>query len=206
MTGLTSLRPAGRNFTHARVNGVDCILARTGYTGEDGFEIYFAPQHSEKMWNDILDAGKPKGLIPCGLGARNTLRLEASMCLYGHEIDTTTTVWEAGLAWICKPEKGDFLGRGPLVAQKQAGLKRILVGFEMESKLIARDGYAVQIGGAEVGKVTSGSPSPTLKKNVGMAYVPIEHSAPGTKLDILIRSQTAPARIVKMPFYKRPQP
>lgn len=190
-------------FTEGRVNGVDCIIARTGYTGEDGFELYFAPPHAEKMWNDLLSGGKADGLIPCGLGARNTLRLEAGMCLYGHEIDETTTPWEAGLAWICKPDKGGFLGRDTLVAQKQAGLKRTLAGFEMESKLIARDGYPVLLGGKEIGKVTSGTPSPTLKKNIGMAYVPVEHSALGTQIEIAIRNQTAPARIIKLPFYKR---
>ena len=192
-------------FGFGKVSGVDCIIARTGYTGEDGFEIYFDPQHSAKMWCELLDGGKSDGLIPCGLGARNTLRLEAGMCLYGHEIDETTTVWEAGLAWICKPDKGDFLGRGPLVAQKQSGLKRTLVGFEVEGKLIARDGYPVLRDGKEVGKVTSGSPSPTLKKNVGMAYVPVECSAVGTKLEIAIRNQMAAATIVKLPFYKRAQ-
>jgi len=190
-------------FGFGQVDRVDSLIARTGYTGEDGFEIYIPPQHAEAIWNVLLDGSKQDGLIPCGLGARNTLRMEAGMCLYGHEIDDTTTVLEAGLGWICKLEKGDFLGRGPLLAQKQAGLKRVLVGFEMEGKLIGRDGYPVLVNGKEVGKVTSGSPSPTLKKNIGMAYVPVEHSAPGTKLEITIRNQTAPAQVVKLPFYKR---
>jgi len=192
-------------FAFGRVDGVDSLIARTGYTGEDGFEVYFPPQHSERIWNALLEGGKQDGLIPCGLGARNTLRLEAAMCLYGHEIDDTTTVLDAGLGWICKLEKGDFLGRAPLLAQKQAGLKRVLVGFAMEGKLIARDGYPVLASGKEVGKVTSGSPSPTLKKNIGMAYVPAEFSAVGTKLEIAIRNQTAPAQVVKLPFYKRAQ-
>ncbi len=151
-------------FTFGVLDGVDCMIARTGYTGEDGFEIYFPPQHAEKIWNDLLDAGNAAGLIPCGLGARNTLRLEAAMCLYGHEIDETTTAWEANLGWICKMNKGDFLGREALAAQKQAGLQRILVGFEMQDRLIARDGYLVAIGGKEAGRVTSGSPAPYLKK------------------------------------------
>jgi aminomethyltransferase len=190
-------------FTFGRVNGVDCLIARTGYTGEDGFEIYFPPEHSENMWNTLLDGGKGDGMIPCGLGARNTLRLEAAMCLYGHEIDDSTTVWEAGLGWMCKLDKGDFLGREALLAQKRAGWKRIIVGFEMEGRLIARDGYPVFIGGEPDGKVTSGSPSPTLKKNIGMAFVPVEYSAVGTAVEIGIRNQKAAARIIKLPFYKR---
>jgi aminomethyltransferase len=190
-------------FAYGEVGGVACLIARTGYTGEDGFELYFPPHHSERLWSDFLEAGREHGLLPCGLGARNTLRLEASMCLYGHEIDQTTTVWEANLGWICKLEKGDFLGREALVAQKSAGVKRRLVGFEMECRLIARDGYDVMIGGANVGKVTSGSPAPFLKKNIGMAYVPVESSRPGTKIEIAVRAGREPARIVPMPFYKR---
>ena len=191
------------HFDRGEVDGVGCLIARTGYTGEDGFEIYFAPEHSEKLWDRLLDAGSPEGIIPCGLGARNTLRLEASMCLYGHEIDRTTTVWEANLGWICKMEKGLFLGHDALARQQAVGLKRILVGFEMEDRLIARDGYPVFAGGQEVGRVTSGSPAPYLKKNIGMAYVPYDMRAPGTEIQIGVRSQKAAARIVKTPFYKR---
>jgi aminomethyltransferase len=144
-------------------------------------------------------------MIPCGLGARNTLRLEAGMCLYGHEIDDTTTPWEAGLAWICKLEKAPFLGSDALAQQKQAGLPRKLIGFEMLDKRIGRDGYPVMIAGQEAGKVTSGCPSPFLKKNIGMAYVPPTKNAVGTEIEISIRGQAAPARIVTLPFYKRPQ-
>ena len=193
------------HFTFGKVNGVDCLIARTGYTGEDGFELYFAPQHSEKLWNDLLEAGKGDGLIPCGLGARNTLRLEAGMCLYGHEIDLDTTPLEAGLGWICKLEKGTFLGSEHLTAQKRTGLHRKLAGFEMLDKRIGRDGYPVSIAGREVGRVTSGGPSPTLKKNIGMAYVPPEHSAVGTAIEIGIRGQAVPARIIPLPFYRRPR-
>jgi aminomethyltransferase len=193
------------HFTRGPVDGVECLIARTGYTGEDGFEIYFAPEHSEKLWHSLLDAGKAHGLIPCGLGARNTLRLEAGMCLYGHEIDETTTVWEANLGWICSLKKGIFLGSDALARQKATGLTRILVGFEMDCRLIARDGYGVFSGDREVGKVTSGSPAPFLKKNIGMAYVPVEMSAPGTEFQIGIRGQMAPAKVVKVPFYKRPK-
>jgi aminomethyltransferase len=191
------------HFTFGDVDGVDCLIARTGYTGEDGFEIYFAPEHSEKLWTDLLDAGTTHGMLPCGLGARNTLRLEASMCLYGHEIDDTTTPWEAGLGWICKPQKGEFLGRDPLVRQKQQGVERALVGFEMQDRLIARDGCLISIGGKEAGRVTSGSPAPFLKKNIGMAYVPVASKAPGTEITVGIRANQATAQIVPMPFYKR---
>jgi len=191
------------HFTFGNIADVDCLIARTGYTGEDGFEIYFAPEHAEKLWDLLLDAGSSEGMLPCGLGARNTLRLEASMCLYGHEIDETTTPWEAGLGWICKTAKGEFLGRDFLLRQKEIGVDRSLVGFEMQDRLIARDACSVFISGQEIGRVTSGSPAPYLKKNIGMAYVPVASKAPGTEIAIGIRGQQAPARIVPMPFYKR---
>ena len=193
------------HFTFGNVSGVDCLIARTGYTGEDGFEIYFAPEQSVKLWTDLMQAGETAEMIPCGLGARNTLRLEAGMCLYGHEIDDTTTPWEAGLAWICKMEKAPFLGSDVLSRQKQDGVPRKLVGFEMLDKRIGRDGYSVLVAGEEVGRVTSGCPSPTLKKNIGMAYVPPSLTALGTDLEIDIRGQKAAARIIPLPFYKRPQ-
>ncbi|HJZ52461.1 MAG TPA: glycine cleavage system aminomethyltransferase GcvT [Candidatus Acidoferrales bacterium] len=192
------------HFTFGKVSGVDCLIARTGYTGEDGFEIYFAPDHSEKLWQDLLHADESAKMIPCGLGARNTLRLEAGMCLYGHEIDDTTTPWEAGLGWICKMEKAPFLGSDVLARQKETGVPRKLVGFEMLDKRIGRDGYPVQIGGHEAGRVTSGCPAPFLKKNIGMAYVPPQSGAVGTDIEISIRGQAAAARIVPIPFYKRP--
>jgi aminomethyltransferase len=192
-------------FTFGPVDGVDCLIARTGYTGEDGFELYFSPEHSEKLWQDLLEEGTPHGLLPCGLGARNTLRLEAAMCLYGHEIDDTTTVLDANLGWICKLDKGEFLGRDVLLKQRERGLERILVGFEVLDRLIARDGCPVFHNGTQVGRVTSGSPAPFLRKNIGMAYVPVALSAPGTEIQIGIRSSQAPARIVATPFYKRPK-
>jgi aminomethyltransferase len=192
-------------FLFGRVADIQCLIARTGYTGEDGFEIYFDPEFSEKLWNDLMQAGEPAGLIPCGLGARNTLRLEVGMCLYGHEIDDTTTPWEAGLGWICKLDKGPFLGSDVLARQKQSGLERKLVGFEMLDKRIGRDCYPVLIAGREAGRVTSGCPSPFLKKNIGMAYVPPASAALGTEIEVGIRGQSAPARIVALPFYKRPQ-
>ena len=193
------------HFTFGKVSGIDCLIARTGYTGEDGFEIYFAPEDSEKLWNDLMHAGQPAGMIPCGLGARNTLRLEAGMCLYGHEIDDTTTPWEAGLGWICKMEKAPFLGSDVLAQQKKDGLARKLIGFEMLDKRIGRDGYPVLINGQEAGRVTSGGPAPFLKKNIGMAYVPPKSTAVGTDVSIGIRGQSEAARIVALPFYKRPQ-
>ena len=191
-------------FLFGAVSGLDALIARTGYTGEDGFEIYFAPEHSEKIWNDLLEAGHADGLIPCGLGARNTLRLEAGMALYGHEIDDTTTPWEAGLGWICRPAKGEFVGHEAILKQQSEGIKRSLVGFEMQDRLIARDGCPVFVKGQQAGHVTSGSPAPFLKKNIGMAYVPAESSALGTEIEIGIRANRGPARIVPLPFYKRP--
>ncbi len=191
------------HFGFGEVSGVHCLIARTGYTGEDGFELYFSPEHSEKIWSDLLEAGKADGLIACGLGARNTLRLEAGMALYGHEIDDTTTPWEAHLGWICKIDKGEFLGRDALALQKKTGLRRKLVGFEMQDRLIARDGCRVFSSGREVGKVTSGSPAPFLKKNIGMAYVPVELASLGSAIEIEVRNQQAAARVVPLPFYRR---
>jgi aminomethyltransferase len=191
------------HFTFGTVNGVECLIARTGYTGEDGFEIYFQPEFCEKLWNVLLQAGEKFGLIPCGLGARNTLRLESGMALYGHEIDENTTPLEAGLGWICKLEKGAFQGSEILTQQKNSGVRRKLVGFEMLDKRIGRDSYPVFFGGAKAGSVTSGGPAPFLKKNIGMAYVPPEASAVGLPIDIEIRGQLVPAKIVPLPFYKR---
>jgi aminomethyltransferase len=193
------------HFTHGKVDGVECIIARTGYTGEDGFEIYFHPEHSLKLWERLLDAGEAAGMIACGLGARNTLRMEAGMCLYGHEIDDTTTPWEANLGWICKPDKGDFLGSARLAQQKKAGVERRLIGFEMLDKRIGRDGYPIRIGGHEAGCVTSGGPAPFLKKNIGMGYVPPASATVGAEIEISVRGHATPARIVALPFYKRPQ-
>jgi len=189
-------------FTRGQVDGVDCIIARSGYTGEDGFEIYFEPRESAHLWNALLQAGEGK-LIPVGLGARNTLRLEAKMALYGHEIDETHTPLEAELGWICKLDKPEFLGRDTLLRQKQEGVKRRIAGFEMTGRGIARDGYPVYLGGVEAGYVTSGSPAPFLKKNIGLAYLPVEMTEIGREIEIGIRNQRAAARLVPTPFYKR---
>lgn len=190
-------------FTPGKVMGIDCILSRTGYTGEDGFELYFDPEHSERMWNGLLEAGAPHALLPCGLGARNTLRMEAGMALYGHEIDDTTTPLEAGLGWITKLGKPEFLGREAIDQQAHSGLKRKLIGFEMIETGIARDGHAVMQGGRQIGQVTSGGPAPALNKNIGMAYVPAELAAAGTEIEIQIRTRQVRARIVPLPFYRR---
>jgi aminomethyltransferase len=188
------------------VDGVPGIVSRTGYTGEDGFEVYAAAEKAEQMWSRILDAGKfgtPTGVLPCGLAARNTLRLEAGMALYEHEIDETTTLLEANLGWICKLDKGPFIGREALVAQKEAGVRRRLVGFEVLERGIARDGQEVVVEGLRVGRVTSGSPAPYLKKNIGFAYVPTEHAVVGQNIKIDVRGRLVDAQIVKTPFYKR---
>ena len=178
-------------------------IARTGYTGEDGFEIYFAPEQSDRIWNQILDAGQDFGIKPCGLGARNTLRLEAGMALYGHEIHASITPFEAGLAWIVKLDKGDFIGRAALARQKEHGPTRKLIGFEMTGRGIGRDDYEVFLDGAPAGWVSSGGPSPTLNKNIGMCYLPAEHSKPGQRIQISIRNQPVDAITVSAPFYKR---
>jgi glycine cleavage system T protein (aminomethyltransferase) len=194
------------HFTEGKVDGVPSIVSRTGYTGEDGFEVYAATERAEQIWNKILDAGNygtDAGVLPCGLAARNTLRLEAGMALYGHEIDESTTLLEANLGWICKLNKGDFLGREALAKQKESGVTRRLVGFETTERGIARDDQEVVIDGQRVGKVTSGSPAPYLKKNIGMAYVPADSATEGQEIQIDVRGKMVGARIVKTPFYKR---
>jgi aminomethyltransferase len=194
------------HFREGEVDGVAAIISRTGYTGEDGFEVYAAADKAEQLWNKILDAGNhgaPEGVLPCGLAARNTLRLEAGMALYGHEINETTTLLEANLGWICKLNKGEFTGREALARQKEEGIRRRLVGFEMTERGIARDEQEVLINGERKGYVTSGSPAPFLKKNIGMAYVPVEFAGEGQEIQIDVRGRAVGARIVKTPFYKR---
>lgn len=194
------------HFREGVVDGVPAIISRTGYTGEDGFEVYAAPDKAEQLWDKMLDAGKhgtPEGVTPCGLAARNTLRLEAGMALYGHEIDESTTLLEANLGWICKLKKGDFIGRERLARQKEEGVKQKLVGFEMTERGIARDLQEVLINGERLGRVTSGSPAPFLKKNLGMAYVPVEHANLEQEIQIDVRGRNVGARIVPVPFYKR---
>src|ERR1700686_2564880 len=196
-------------FTHGTVCGLPCrLIARTGYTGEDGFEIYVPGdiETSERVWNAVMEAGKESGILPCGLGARNTLRLEAKMALYGHEISEAINVWEAGLERYCKMEKGEFVGRGALERSKAAGLARTLVGLEMIERGIARDEYCCcNEAGQVIGVVTSGSPSPTLGKNIALVYVPPAMTALGTILYVEIRGQNCKAQVVPTPFYKRSQ-
>ena len=190
-------------FIDTTLDGSPARIAHTGYTGEDGYEIYVAPEVAERIWNRVLDAGEEFSIKPCGLGARNTLRLEARMALYGHEIDASISPWEAGLDWIVKLDKGDFAGREALVEQKQKGVRRQLVGFEMRGRGIARDGYEVWLDGAPAGWVTSGSPSPTLNKSIGLCYLPAGAAGIGRTIQILVRSQLVDAVTVETPFYRR---
>ena len=190
-------------FAQARVGGVPSIVSRTGYTGEDGFEVYGPAEDAETLWHALLAAGAPHGLVPAGLAARDTLRLEAKMALYGNDIDETTTVLEADLGWIVKLEKDDFLGRDVLSRQKSEGLTRKLVGFETEGRAVARHGYPALHAGAPVGTVTSGTFSPYLKKNIGLAYLPVALAEPGTRFEVGIRGRGEPAVVVPTPFYKR---
>ena len=193
-------------FAHGEVAGVRATISRTGYTGEDGFEVFVPPQSADKVWLAILESGKPFDVIPCGLGARDTLRLEAAMRLHGNDIDDTTTPVEADLNWIVGWKRTDFdvlAGADVLKSQQASGPARKLVGFEMLDRGIARGGYDVYIGDAKVGRVTSGTQTPYLKKAIGMAYLPVEHIAAGTEFDVDIRGRRTRARVVPLPFYKR---
>jgi aminomethyltransferase len=190
-------------FTDGTVAGTPARIAHTGYTGEDGFEIYIAPGEAGRIWRQVMEAGAEFGIKPCGLGARNTLRLEASMSLYGHEIDASISPFEAGLDWIVKLDKGDFVGRPALLRQKENGIRRKLMGFEMRGRGIGRDGYEVYAGGAPAGWVTSGSPAPTLNKNIGLCYLPADRAQTGRAIQVMIRNQPVDAVTVETPFYKR---
>lgn len=192
-------------FAPGEVAGVRATISRTGYTGEAGYEVFTPPQYAVKVWEALLNAGRDAGVIPCGLGARDTLRLEAAMRLYGNDIDDTTTVLEADLEWIVSWNKGDFTGRAALEAQKANGLTRRLVGFEMVDRAIARHGYGVLVDGRKAGTVTSGTQTPFLKKAIGMAYLPIDRTEPGTEFEVDVRGRRARARVVPLPFYKRPK-
>jgi aminomethyltransferase len=187
-------------FAHGTVDGAKALVSRTGYTGEDGFEVYVAPDHGPRIFKKLVDSGAVK---PCGLGARDTLRLEAKMALYGNDIDHTTTPLEADLGWIVKIEKGDFCGRDILQREQAEGPRRKLVGFEMAERGIARHGYPIVDGGVEIGAVTSGTHSPTLKKSIGLAYLPPDKTAPGSEFLVLIRGKETRARVIPTPFYKR---
>ena len=191
-------------FTTGEVAGVRATISRTGYTGEDGFEVFVAPAAAERVWDAILQAGKSAGVVPAGLGARDTLRLEASMRLYGNDMDETTTVLEADLGWIVGWKKESFVGSDVLRRQKQDGVRRKLAGFEMIDRAIARHGYDAYLNGAKAGIVTSGTQTPYLKKAIGMAYLPVEGTTAGPEFEIDVRGRRARAQVVPMPFYKRP--
>jgi aminomethyltransferase len=192
-------------FTTGEVAGVRVTISRTGYTGEDGFEVFAPPSAAERVWDAILQAGKSAGVVPAGLGARDTLRLEASMRLYGNDMDESTTVVEADLNWIVGWKKDEFLGHEVLKRQKSEGAPRKLVGFEMLERAIGRHGYDIYMNGEKAGVVTSGTQTPYLKKAIGMAYVPVDRTAPGIEFEIDIRGRRARAAVVTMPFYKRPK-
>ena len=196
------------HFTMGKVDGVESIISRTGYTGEDGFEVYADAKYARQLWDKLLetgDYGKPEGILPCGLAARNTLRLESAMSLYGHELGDDISPLEANLGWITKLQKGDFVCSGALKKEKEAGLKRRIVGFEMTQPGIARDGYDVYIEDKRVGYVTSGSPAPFLKKNIGLAFLPVEFANDGQEIKIDVRGKHLSAKVVPTPFYKRPK-
>jgi len=209
LRALTTFDLSGLKYYHfaeAEVDSYPVTVSRTGYTGEDGFEIFVSPQLVEAFWKRLLEAGREKGLVPVGLGARDTLRLEARLCLHGQDMDETTSLVEAGLGWMVSLDeaKGDFPGRAVLAEQKKNGPPRKLVGFEMTGRGIARHGYPVLIHDERVGEVTSGTYAPFLQKNIGLCYVPAARAAVGTELAIDIRERKVPARVVPTPFYKRP--
>ncbi len=185
------------------VAGGSALVSRTGYTGEDGFELYCEPTHGPKLWNELWEVGKETGLKPVGLGARDTLRLERALPLYGHELDDQTTPLEAGLGWVTRLSKGDFLGRDALVKQKQEGIRRKLVGLELLEPGIARGGHQIIKDGRPVGQVTSGTKSPTLKKAIGLGYVSVEEAETGNPIEVEVRGRKIKGRVVKLPFYRR---
>ena len=191
------------HFEPGQVDGIECIISRTGYTGEDGFELYCPSSEVVKWWRDMLAAGKERGLLPAGLGARDTLRLEAAYCLYGHELDEATNPLEAGLGWTIKLNKGEFIGHDALAKIKEHGLKRKLVGIEMTERGVCRGGYGIYADGQQIGALTSGAPAPTLNKNIGMGYVAAAYAVPGKTVYIDIRGKHTAAQIAALPFYKR---
>jgi aminomethyltransferase len=202
---LTPMALAGIRYYHfadGQAAGAWARIARTGYTGEDGFEIYTRPEDAARLWDGLLAAGAEFGIKPCGLGARNTLRLEAGLALYDHEIHASIVPWEARLDWIVKLDKGDFVGRAALLKRRE-NVTRRLMGFEMTGRGVARDGYEVYLNGAGAGWVTSGGPSPTLGKNIGMCYLPAAYARPGQNIEVIVRGQPVPAVTVATPFYRR---
>jgi len=191
-------------FVEGALAGVECIIARTGYTGEDGFELFFPREHADAMWTALFGAGEEFGLKPIGLGARDTLRLESKYCLYGNDITDKTTPLEARLAWIVKLDASDFIGRDALIAQNESGIPRRLVGFQLQGRGIARHGYEVVLNGEVIGEVTSGAHSPSLGTSIGLCYLPSGRTKVGTEFEVQVRKNRIPATVVKTPFYKRP--
>jgi aminomethyltransferase len=187
-------------FTDGELAGVPMIISATGYTGEPGFELYFDRKYSEEVWNKVFEAGKEFDIAPIGLGARDSLRLEKKYCLYGNDIDETTNPIEAGLGWITKLDKGDFIGKEAIAKVKEEGIKRKLMGFVVEERMIPRHGYAVKKAGKEIGQVTSGAFSPVLEKNIGLAYIAKEFAKLDEEIEIEARGRAVPAKIVKTPF------
>ena len=203
---LTSVRLSGigtYRFTNGDVAGVPCLVARTGYTGEDGFELFCASQQGPKVWDALMEAGRAEGIRPCGLGARDSLRLEMAYRLYGSDMDDTTTPLEAGLSWVVKLDKGEFMGRQAMQKQKEAGLSKKLVGFTLTEPGIPRHGHAVLQDGKAVGTVTSGTKSPSLGTSVGLAYVPPALAAEGSTFAVDVRGRAVAAKVVKTPFYAK---
>ena len=185
------------------MDGINCIISRTGYTGEDGFELYCAPIDVGKLWNDLLAAGKPHGLLPAGLGARDTLRLESGYCLYDHELTEQINPLEARLGWTVKFDKGNFIGRDALLKVKEQGLRRKLIGIELLERGVPRGGYAIYENDQPIGVLTSGAPGPSVHKQIGMGYVDAAHAEVGKNVQIDIRGRRTTAQIVALPFYKR---
>jgi len=203
LTGIKLEEMPNFGVEKGTVAGEEAMVSRTGYTGEDGFEIYTLSTQPEVVWKALMEQGSPLGLIPVGLGARDTLRLEARLMLYGNDIDETTTVLEAGLGWLVKFKKGDFMGREALLKQKEEGIKKKLVGFELVERGIARPHYPVYVDGRQVSEVRSGSYSPFLRKSIGLAYLPADMTEVGRDIEIGMRGKRVKARLVPTPFYKR---
>jgi aminomethyltransferase len=207
--GLTDLDLSSLGYYRSmrgEVAGIDCLVARTGYTGEDGFELFVDARRATRLWDALMVAGEPLGLKPCGLGSRDTLRLEAGMPLYGNELDRDTNPYEANLGRVVKLDKGEFVGRAALASVQQTGPRRKLVGLVMRDNAIARHGYPVRVDGADAGVVTSGTASPTLGEPIAMAYLPAESAAVGGEVEVVVRERPHRAEQVKLPFYKRPKP
>ncbi len=188
-------------FTDGSIAGISCVISRTGYTGEDGFELYCDPEDASALWNALLAAGARRGLQPAGLGCRDTLRLEMGYALYGNDIDESTTPLQAGLGWAVKLNKGEFVGRGALLEQKELGVDKKLCGFELTRRGFPRSGYPVLCDGEDVGVVKSGTVGPTIGKGIGTVYLPSDRSVPETEIVIVIRNEEVPAQVKKMPFY-----